>query len=200
MQNVQRWPVVGYLLVNAAAGVAGAVIGRRYPDLVKERMHPGPGALESFAATVALYGGTWAAHLLVAAFDRLRWHRSDTVPFGLRILGLVGFALANGIIVWAMLVNRFFSSAVRIQHDRGQVVVSAGPYHTVRHPGYAAGVFYAPMGALALGSWLSLLSSLLFCLAIVRRTAMEDRLLHDALPGYTEYAARVRYRLIPGLW
>jgi len=32
------------------------------------------------------------------------------------------------------------------------------------------------------------------------RTALEDRTLQQELPGYREYADRVRYRLIPGVY
>jgi protein-S-isoprenylcysteine O-methyltransferase Ste14 len=55
-------------------------------------------------------------------------------------------------------------------------------------------------GPLLLGSWWSLLIILPLCLFIVVRTSAEDRFLHTHLAGYSAYATRVRYRLIPGIW
>ena len=77
--------------------------------------------------------------LLLAGLDVGRLHWSATVPLALQILGLVGFATGMGLTTWAMLVNRFFSRAVRLQPDRGQQVVSSGPYRLVRHPATRAG-------------------------------------------------------------
>jgi protein-S-isoprenylcysteine O-methyltransferase Ste14 len=88
----------------------------------------------------------------------------------------------------------------RIQDDRGQAVVTAGPYRYVRHPMYL-GVILLFLGIpMALGSWWALLPGAAIGLLFVLRTAKEDRMLRDELPGYTEYAQRVRYRLVPDVW
>ena len=87
-------------------------------------------------------------------------------------------------------MNRFFSSAMRIQRDRGQHVITTGPYQYVRHPGYAAFILVALCSGLALGSWGSLLPSLLYIGLFIRRTAVEDRLLREELEGYPAYAER----------
>jgi protein-S-isoprenylcysteine O-methyltransferase Ste14 len=109
----------------------------------------------------------------------------------------IGWALVN----WAELINPFFSGAIRIQADRGQRVVTQGPYAIVRHPGYAAGIMAAFAGALALNSLISIIPVAVITLPIlVYRTIIEDQMLHEELPGYSDYAARVRYRLIPGIW
>ena len=99
-----------------------------------------------------------------------------------------------------MHVNRFFSSVVRIQHERGHYVVTAAPYRWVRHPGYAGAILATVTSGVALGSWLSLAVAVLAVPLILWRTIGEDRLLRDQLPGYRDYAAQVWYRLIPGLW
>jgi protein-S-isoprenylcysteine O-methyltransferase Ste14 len=99
-----------------------------------------------------------------------------------------------------MITNRFFSIAVRIQTDRGHRLVSSGPYRSVRHPGYLGMSVAGPASVLALGSWLALVPALLYALLIVRRAALEDRYLRTELDGYAAFAARVRYRLIPGVW
>ena len=97
-------------------------------------------------------------------------------------------------------LNPFLAAVVRIQTERGQRVISTGPYATVRHPLYAAVLIYLPANALLLGSWYGLAVSFVLSIGIVFRTAMEDRELQRGLEGYAEYAARVRYRLIPLVW
>lgn len=137
---------------------------------------------------------------VVAGVDVGRLHRFDTVPFAVRLVGLAG--LAGSFAVWycAMRVNPFFAPEMRIQTERGHRVVERGPYAWVRHPGYAAFALFGTGGPLALGSWLAVLPHLAIVALFVRRAAVEDRMLRAELDGYAAYAARVRYRLVPGLW
>ena len=168
------------------------------PDLLKERRHPGPGARDRFVIYV-LKALLWV-HLIFAALDVGRLHWSSSVPSWLQVAGLVGFAAGFGVAIWAMIVNRFFSAVIRLQEDRGHHLITGGPYRFVRHPGYtgvAVGVLSSP---LALGSWLSAVPVVVFVLLILRRTILEDSFLRQSLAGYPEYAAEVRFRLIPGLW
>jgi protein-S-isoprenylcysteine O-methyltransferase Ste14 len=100
-----------------------------------------------------------------------------------------------------MTVNRFFSSIVRIQADRGQHVVATGPYAYVRHPGYLGAVVMALCSGPALGSWLAAAIFVATGLPFLfYRAITEDGVLHAELPGYNEYASRVRWRLLPGIW
>jgi protein-S-isoprenylcysteine O-methyltransferase Ste14 len=100
-----------------------------------------------------------------------------------------------------MRVNRFFSSVIRIQTDRGQHVVTTGPYTFVRHPGYTAGILIIAASGVALGSWLAAALVVIFSLPfLLYRTITEDRILQVELAGYSNYAARVRWRLFPGIW
>ena len=100
-----------------------------------------------------------------------------------------------------MRVNVFFSSVIRIQNDRGQVVVTTGPYAYIRHPGYLAGTLVMLASGLALDSWLAA-AFLAICTLpfLFNRVIAEDCVLLSELPGYANYAARVRWRLLPGLW
>jgi protein-S-isoprenylcysteine O-methyltransferase Ste14 len=108
-----------------------------------------------------------------------------------------GYALA----LWAMRVNRFFSSVIRIQTDRGQYVVATGPYAFVRHPGYTAGILIIAASGPALGSWLAAALLVIFSLPfLLHRAITEDRILQIELAGYSDYATRVRWRLVPGIW
>jgi protein-S-isoprenylcysteine O-methyltransferase Ste14 len=169
-------------------------------DLARERWRPGGESKDSLVALRLLgmlcMGGQW----VVAGLDVGRYHWSDTVPIGVQALGLAGFTAGLAVVRWSQSVNRFFSSAIRIQRDRGQHVVTSGPYRYVRHPGYAAFILGWICSALILGSWGSLLPSLAFSALLVRRTAVEDRFLQAELEGYAQYARKVRYRLVPGLW
>jgi protein-S-isoprenylcysteine O-methyltransferase Ste14 len=108
----------------------------------------------------------------------------------------MGYAL----VVWATASNAFFSLIVRIQTERGQSVVSWGPYAHVRHPAYAGGVLTNVFTPILLGSAWALLLGVLDALLMILRTVLEDRTLKAELPGYPEYALRVRYRLLPHFW
>ena len=168
------------------------------PDLIRERMSPGPGGRD-WGRTIS-FAPLWLAQYVVAGLDVGRFHWSDSVPFALQVAGLVTMAAALAVTFWAQMVNRFFSSVIRIQKDRGQYVITSGPYRFVRHPGYAVAPFLFVGGSLALGSWLAAASSLLLLVPLLRRTAQEDRILRAELDGYAAYAEKVRYRLIPGVW
>ncbi len=136
---------------------------------------------------------------IVAGLDeRLGW--SPELGLALHIVGLIFIALGQGLFTWAMTANKFFSTMVRIQEERGHAVASSGPYRYVRHPGYVGYITAAFATALALGSVWALVPAGLGMCAFVVRTALEDWTLQEELAGYKEYAARVRYRLLPGVW
>ena len=172
---------------------------RGQPDLIRERLNPGAGMKGwdklYFGITTLLF----LVNLLIAGLDaRWGWTRAvGPVVYG---LSTVVFFAGHLLFLWAKYTNHFFSSVVRIQLDRGHHVCQDGPYRYVRHPGYVGGLLYTLTGPVVLGSWWALLPQLLACLLLIVRTALEDQTLQRELPGYTTYAQRVRYRLIPGLW
>jgi protein-S-isoprenylcysteine O-methyltransferase Ste14 len=146
---------------------------------------------------VALVGPL--ATLVVAGLD----HRFGWPPRLTTILQLTGLVLVAGgylLAVWAMLVNEYFSAVVRIQKDRGHRVVTTGPYSAIRHPAYAGGIASTLATPLMLDAMWALIPAALVVLGMIIRTDLEDRVLRHELPGYQEYAAKVRFRLIPGLW
>jgi protein-S-isoprenylcysteine O-methyltransferase Ste14 len=123
------------------------------------------------------------------------------VPAWLRAAALIALTIGWALTFWAMRVNRFFSSVVRIQSDRGQYVVTSGPYRWMRHPGYLAGIAIIVASGIALGSWLATAILIVCGLPfLLRRAITEDRVLQAELPGYRDYAARVRWRVLPGIW
>jgi len=177
---------------------ASLAVYLRSPDLLKERVWPGEG--EQDRVTVRALNLLMFVQLLLAGLDVGRLHWSATVPLALQILGLIGFAAGMGLTTWAMLVNRFFSRAVRLQPDRGQQVVVSGPYRLVRHPGYSGGLLLLLSGGFALGSWIAMAPILLMAPLLVRRTLIEERMLARALPTYADYMRRVRHRIVPRVW
>jgi protein-S-isoprenylcysteine O-methyltransferase Ste14 len=185
-----------YLAILAAVMIISFVA--LDPDLLRERMRPGgkkpPLALRIFSFVLLI-------HWIVAGLDRGRFHWSDDVPGWLQSVCLFTVAAGYALALWAMRVNRFFSSVIRIQTDRGQHVVTTGPYAFVRHPGYTAGILIIAASGPALGSWLAAALVVIFSLPfLLHRAITEDRILQVELAGYSDYAARVRWRLLPGIW
>ncbi len=168
------------------------------PGLLKERLKPGPGGRDRWVLYV-LKGLFWSS-LIIAAVDVGRTGWSDTVPPAVQTGALIGFAAGMGFAIRAMIVNPFFSTVVRLQTDRGHRLITTGPYRVVRHPGYAGIIVGCCCSPLALGSWLAAIPMLPCVALFVRRTLIEDRFLQEHLDGYADYAGRVRYRLLPGLW
>lgn len=193
------WPAGwSFLLVFAAFALASLRLVD--PDLVRER-----GRLPSDAKRwdlflaplgfVFLYPGT----VVFSGLD-LRLGGSPPLPEALETFALAVFGAGYAFGLWAMRCNRFFSTFVRIQRERGQTVVAGGPYAYVRHPGYGGAIVAHLAIPIALGSLWGLLPALVGALLFVARTAREDRTLREELPGYREYAARVPWRLLPRVW
>jgi len=137
--------------------------------------------------------------VIVAGLDH-RYDWSPEFPLWLNGVGFISIALGYAFAAWAVAGNRFFYSVVVVQTDRGHVVCNSGPYRYVRHPGYAGNIL-APLGlVLALGSVWTLLPVAAALAISVTRTVLEDRTLHEELPGYRDYARRVPNRLIPGIF
>jgi protein-S-isoprenylcysteine O-methyltransferase Ste14 len=192
------WVYFGIMLIITFAGM-----WTMDPGLIGERMHGvrgGPGAKKWDRVFVALIGtvGTFATPV-VAGLD-LRFTGSRPVGPGAEITAAVLVAAGFGLVYWAMTVNRFFSAVVRIQTERGHAVVTSGPYRVVRHPGYVGAVVYELALPVMLGSLWALIPAAAAAAVFVVRTVLEDRTLRAELPGYEEYAARVRWRLLPGVW
>ena len=167
------------------------------PELRRERMKPAPGGIDRRIrwAVLPFMLGYW----VVAGLD-IRWHGSEIIPQGLQILGLAGFAGCLSLALWALTQNRFFSPVVRVQTERGHHLITSGPYRFIRHPGYLGGAGSALCGAIALGSAWALLPAAGVAGVLLRRTRLEDQFLQRELTGYRDYAQKVRYRMLPGIW
>jgi protein-S-isoprenylcysteine O-methyltransferase Ste14 len=197
-----RWPAAWvFLCTIAILGVAcGLWLARTDPALLAERMHPmmqhdQPAADKKF---MLVFGFTALVWFLAIGLDE-RYQVSD-VPVALRALGWAMLILSSGFIMWVMRENSFAIPVVKLQTERGHRVVSTGPYAWVRHPMYTATILFFVGAPLLLGSWWGVAMAPLFVVLFAIRTRIEERALIAGLPEYADYTARVRYRLLPGLW
>ena len=172
---------------------------RNAPDLLQERGRMATNVKAWDKILLTLYTIALVSLLIVAALDagRFRW---TEMPIVLQALGMLGLIPCGVWLLWVTRTNAYLSRYARIQDDRGQQVVTTGPYAYVRHPMYAAVIPFIFCIALVLGSWWALIPGGVIAALFVIRTALEDRMLRAELPGYAEYAAHVRYRLVPGVW
>ena len=137
--------------------------------------------------------------VIVAGLDHhFGW--SPVFPTWLNILGFILIVLGYTFAGWAFTENRFFSTVVRIQTDRGHMVCDSGPYQIVRHPGYLAGILFAISIPLLIGSGFAFIAVGIYVILMLLRTWLEDKTLQEELEGYSEYVSQVRYRLFPGIW
>lgn len=189
-----------YFVLNLGFGMPFSIaLARSNPDLIAERIKPGPGEQDhvfKVASTILT-----VVMMVLAGLDVGHYHWTAPAKPVVQITALVVTLVGYAFISWGVLKNRFFSSAVRLQPDRSQIVIDKGPYAFIRHPGYTGAILYMGLTGLALGSWLAtLVAGVPILLLFLRRTILEDAMLRKGLPGYEEYAKRVPYRLLPGIW
>jgi protein-S-isoprenylcysteine O-methyltransferase Ste14 len=200
LQWWEGWAYTGMTLFVLV--LSRSLILLKNPDMARERADAGK--KEDVKAwdkiivpLIAIYGPL--VSLIIAGLDeRFGW--TPDLPDSIQIIALCVIFLGTMVSTWAMVVNRFFSSHVRIQTDRGHTVISAGPYRVVRHPGYAGGIFAWIATPVFFSSYWVVIPTVAVILLTIIRTALEDRTLKEELPGYREYTERVRYRLLPGIW
>lgn len=181
--------------------VSRALAVRRHPDIVQERAasmgHKDTKPWDKLLAPLVAFGSVFI--LIVAGLDaRFGW--SPGFPLAAKVVALAFILIGYALGTYALMENRFFSGTVRIQTERGHRVVSSGPYHWIRHPGYAGSIVTYLAIPVFLDSWWALVPAVLSTGVIVIRTHLEDRTLREELVGYDTYADHVPYRLLPGVW
>jgi len=193
----QGWLFCGIILILL---VITSVKFVNKKDLMQERLKPGPGVkwwdriffIFHIIFIIALFD--------VSVYDGGKFHWSPKLPIIVYIVAYIIMLFSSSFIIWSMLTNNFFSRNVRIQADRGQYVVQDGPYGFVRHPGYLGMILTVLSVPLVLGSLWGLIPAVLDVIAFIIRTYLEDRMLQKELLGYTDYAQKVRYRIMRGIW
>jgi len=173
-------------------------VGRVNPQILIQRSSLKKGTEPWDWVWLMLFLPTLVAVLVVAGYDVRS--NEELLPEWIRTVGLVLFVLGGGLFLRAMGENPFFEKTVRIQHERDHHVVDTGPYRVVRHPGYVGLIGWVISFPLLLTSPRAIFPAGLTIIFVLVRTALEDRTLHNKLPGYADYATRVRWRLVPGIW
>ena len=201
--DLEWWQAWLYSLLFALIGIGSRILAEnRHPGLMAERGRMGKDqnvkSWDKILAPLMAISISFPLFIVAGLDHRFSW--SPEFPIWLNMLGFVLIAIGYVFATWALVENRFFSVMVRIQKDRGHVVCDSGPYKIVRHPGYAGNIWPLFGIALALSSIWTIVPGIVALVITVIRTKLEDRALQKELPGYKEYATRVRYRLIPGIW
>lgn len=191
-----------YAIVYIAGfAISRLLAARRNPDLLAERarmmQHEDAKSWDKVLAPLLALGAVFT--FVVVGLDA-RFSGSSAFSPPIKI-GAFMFILAGWMLgSYALIENRYFSGAVRIQHDRDHHVISSGPYRWMRHPGYAGALLTYLATPFFLDSLWSILPTALLVTILVVRTHLEDKTLQDELEGYADYARRVHYRLFPGVW
>jgi protein-S-isoprenylcysteine O-methyltransferase Ste14 len=197
---VWAWVYVGIVVFFTL--VSRIAVIRTNPDLIAERAQSlereDVRGWDRLILFFLLLIGPLSMMIVAGLDERFGW--SPQISVALRLVALAIMVLGYTVGTWAMAVNRYYSAVVRIQKDRDQTVIADGPYRFVRHPSYATGNVASLMIPILLGSLWALIPCGLVVLGTIIRTALEDKTLLEELDGYKEYAARVRYRLLPGVW
>lgn len=199
--TIQWWNGWAFLILNVVIVMIFAVASLKgSPELAEERMTAAAKAKpwdKAFVPLLMLFVPVLTCAL--AGLDkRLGW--SDSVSTNAVMLAIAISLLGNALTFRAMQTNKFFSSYVRIQKERGHSVVDSGPYRYVRHPGYTGGIIHYAAAPVILGSLAAFWATAAYIAIIVTRTALEDKTLRTELEGYQAYSEKVRYRLIPFIW
>jgi len=197
------WQGWFYSALIVVAGIGPRIWAEnRHPGLMAERTKFGRSqdvkSWDKLLSPLMAVSMTFPLFIVAGLDHHFGW--SPVFPTWLNILGFFlivpGYTFAG----WALTENRFFSTVVRIQTDRGHMVCDSGPYRIVRHPGYAGNILALPGIVLALSSVWTIIPVIVALIITVIRTTLEDRTLQDELPGYRDYARSVRYRLIPAVF
>ena len=197
------WQAWVYSLLIIVVGIGGRWWAeQRHPGLMAERQNieiiQNAKAWDKVLAPLMAVSIGFPLVIVAGLDHRHGW--SPGFPLWLILLGFILIVLGYAFAAWALAENRFFSSVVHIQTDRGHVVCDTGPYRLVRHPGYAGNIPPLVGIVLALGSVWTLIPAAVALIIAVIRTALEDQALQRELPGYRDYTRRVHYRLIPGIY
>ncbi|HEV2444235.1 MAG TPA: isoprenylcysteine carboxylmethyltransferase family protein [Steroidobacteraceae bacterium] len=196
---VGGWLYLGEMLVLSF--VFGTHMVRVDPGLLRERLKPPVQKDQPLADKLVLIPFlliVFGAMGLMAG-DAARWHWS-MMPPSVQWAGCGLLLAAFSLIYWTMRTNSFAAPVVKIQKERGQVVITTGPYAIVRHPMYFGALFYFASTSLVLGSWWGLATLPIMTLLLGIRIGVEEKTLRMGLEGYGDYMHRVRWRLIPFIW
>jgi protein-S-isoprenylcysteine O-methyltransferase Ste14 len=198
--SLNIWRAWLYFGIAAVTYFVSSLIFIKYnPGLINERAKERENTRSWDKALLSLYLliGFIGTHIVAGLDSRFEWSSLDIIYM---IPGAVLYIVAALIQIKSMLANKYFEATVRIQSDREQQVVKDGPYKIVRHPGYASVLLSFIAIPFMIGSLYGLICTAAVFIIMFTRTALEDKMLQKELPGYSQYAREVKFRLIPGIW
>lgn len=199
-----NWPMAWayVIMLLASTVVSRLIVLKRSPETLRERARftssEGTKSWDRFLVMIVALFGPMATSI-VAGLDH-RWGWPADIPRAGQVLAALIVAGGYALAVWAMVENPYFSAVARIQEDRGQEVVTTGPYRVVRHPSYAGSVLASLAIPIMLDAIWALIPAMITAIGTIVRTALEDRMLRAELEGYQHYAEETPDRLIPGIW
>ena len=197
--TIHYWQGWLFCLTFTAATLAIGVYLINYDrPLLERRMRFGPlqesRPIERILMTITLLA--FIALLIVAGLDhRFGWSR---VPPAIVVIANLLMAAGFALTLIVLRANSYAASTITV--ERGQRVISTGPYSYVRHPMYTGALFMIAAMPIALGSWWGLVPIAVAMPALIARIFDEERALSTELPGYVEYCRVVPYRLLPHVW
>lgn len=195
----EAWVYAGINIIGFA--VSRMLAARRNPDIIAERarylQHKDAKRFDKILSPLVGLGGGLMP--ITAGLDELlEW--SGSFSLSVKIISVIFIVAGYFIGSYALIENRYFSGMVRIQYDRDHHVITSGPYRWIRHPGYSGALLSYVFTPFLLDSWWIFIPVVFMVITLFIRTYLEDNTLQKELPGYAEYAQKVRYRLVPGLW
>ena len=193
---LQGWIYIGTMIVLSTLFIT--YLKKKDPELLKARAKTKP--TESWdKKIIGISSIFFIAIYIIPGLDSVRFQWSN-VPLFITIIGFIGMILALILFFLVIRENTYLSRIVEIQEERGHKAITTGPYRLVRHPMYLAVIILYICHCFALGSLYSLIPCAGIIVTIVLRIFYEDKMLHEELEGYKEYAQKTRYKLIPGIW
>lgn len=198
--RIAYWQGLVYVSIGVVMLLLNYTALRIDPELLKERSKPGENTrywdkailMLSFLITISTY--------IIAGLDSGRYHWSPDFHWSIYLSGIILIVSGQLLFLIAQKQNRFFSSTVRIQTDRDQIVCETGLYKVVRHPAYLGMIIQLLGFPLLFGSLWSIIPISVSILLIIIRTNLEDMTLKDELKGYIEYSEKTRYKILPYVW
>ncbi len=189
-----------FLSTNILATLMNYFTIRKNSELINERSKPGEGIKSWDKLLLGLSALIYVVIIVLAGLDSGRFQWTLNFNWNISISGVILIVIGQILFLIARSQNKFFSSVVRIQKDRGHIVCDTGLYKIVRHPGYL-GMIISLIGLpLITTSIWSIIPTLIAIILLLVRTSLEDKTLIKELDGYFEYTKKIRNKLIPLIW
>ena len=198
--RIDYWQGWLFVLANLTFNLLNVFMIWDKPDLIEERLSPGNDNKSWDITIIGLLRILFYVTILTAGLDAGRFMWSGVCSIYVYIIAFIMYAIGQSIHIWAKSNNVFFSTVVRIQKDRDHTVNTRGPYRIIRHPGYLGTITFMFATPFMLGSLWAIIPTILYTALAILRTYKEDIVLQTELLGYVEYAERVKYRLLCGIW